>query len=412
MNRFSPIDPKALPMISLVEIPDKEALVLQRMKEVKARWTFYDPPLGAVYDVENLEFDPIKITMEAGASAELNALSLINSMGKATTLAFAAGQDLDALASRYPGGVPRLPGEDDERYRYRIWLSPNSFSTAGSAAAYVFQAMTAAPGLRDATAIAKRDSFDREPEIVVTCLQEGDDPIPAADELLSIRQRLIDKNIGTLTDIVVVQAPTVIAVDYKIRVWFLPAVDRDAARARIDEALAALISQQRYLGAPHTIMAIYAAVRQYGVVNAVVDSPTRDIVPDETQIVVVGQVEVLTEEGAFQINKIVVAGIMAAEEGADIARAVPTVVAGGSLFVRRAKLRRVLRDMTFLDVVSLYVTNRYNFDDDVALEWTDGDIYPQNGIVYAMVQAALIEHLGSFDDAQMQSLWGAAYALA
>lgn len=328
-NRFSPIDPVQLPMLSLVQIPDVESLIRARMNEVKARWTFWDPPFGSAYDVENLEFDPIKITMEAGASSELNALSFINSMGKATTLAFASGRDLDALASRYPNGVPRLQTgtdtsgnpifETDDRYRFRIWLSSNSFSTAGAASAYVFQALTAVPQLRDATAICVRDSLNHEPRIIITCLLDGDDPIPSGDHLLAVRERVIDKSISPLTDVVSVQAVNIIPVDYKIRVWFFEGADRAASLDSINAALATLIDKQRYLGTSNTLMAIYGAASQYGVSQAVIDSPTQDVLCDDTQAIIVGSVVVMPQEGfAFSQNRIVVSGMIGSDQPHDI----------------------------------------------------------------------------------------------
>ena len=77
----------------------------------------------------------------------------VNQAARSITLAYAIGTDLDAIASRYPGGVPRLPSESDDRYRRRIWLSPNTLSPHGTAEAYEFWALTALPALRDVTAI-------------------------------------------------------------------------------------------------------------------------------------------------------------------------------------------------------------------------------------------------------------------
>lgn len=329
INRYSPIDPVTLPMISLVKIPDKEAIIAARMAEVKVRWMFYDPPLGAQYDVDGLEFDPIKICMEAGAASELNALSFINAMGKATTLAFASGQDLDALASRYPDGVPRLVTggdlngnkiyETDTRYQYRIWLSANNFTTAGSGAAYVFQALTSVPTLRDATAIVMRTSLAAEPTVVITCLNEGVDPNPTDAQLLAVRARLIDPGIAPLTDVVVVQAANIIPVDIKVRVWFFLGADQAASLAAINAALATLINLQKYLGYSNTLAAIYRACEQYGVSQTVIDSPTQDVICDDTQAAIINSVTVLPQVGlAFQQNKIVVSGIAAVEEGADM----------------------------------------------------------------------------------------------
>ena len=355
MNRFSPIDPGALKMISLVTIPDTEALIATRMAEVKARWTFYDPPMGAQYDVEGLEFDPIKICMEAGAAAELNALSRINNVAKATTLAWAQGPDLDALATRYPNGVPRLQVgvdvsgnpvmETDAAYRNRIWLSSNDFSTGGSAAAYVFQALTAVPALRDATAIVKRDSYEKEPQVVVTILQDADpklDPsetdfaaimarvtspaLATGDQTLAVLQRLQDRGIGTLTDIIVVQPANILAINYSVRLWTFPGTETATAVANVQLALAQLAEKQKYLGYSHTLMAINAQCAQYGVANIKIDSPLADVICDETEVAIVYNINVTAPSSSpFVPNQIDIAGLLGSTEPSDTMIATGTV---------------------------------------------------------------------------------------
>ena len=61
------------------------------------------------------------------------------------------------------------PSGTDERYRRRIWLSPNTLSAHGTAEAYEFWALTAEPALRDVTAI-RSVQHDYYPTILITCL--------------------------------------------------------------------------------------------------------------------------------------------------------------------------------------------------------------------------------------------------
>ena len=117
MNRLGVLDPKSLPRFEVLEALDVETILDARMGRFVELWKEHDPPAGAVYDVEGLEFDPIKITQETSTYFELLQRDRVNQAARSVTLAFAVGGDLDAIASRYPGGVPRLRDERETRTR-------------------------------------------------------------------------------------------------------------------------------------------------------------------------------------------------------------------------------------------------------------------------------------------------------
>ena len=125
MNRLGVLDPKSLPHFDVLEALNAETILEGRMDRFVELWKEHDPPAGAVYDVEGLEFDPIKITQESSTYFELLLRDRVNQAARSVTLAFAVGGDLDAIASRYPGGVPRLAG------RRRRALSPAHLAFAG-----------------------------------------------------------------------------------------------------------------------------------------------------------------------------------------------------------------------------------------------------------------------------------------
>ena len=62
---------------------------------------------GAQYDVGQLEFDPIKIKAERLAFFEALLRDRVNQAARGVTCSIWHGSNLDAIASRYPGGVPR-----------------------------------------------------------------------------------------------------------------------------------------------------------------------------------------------------------------------------------------------------------------------------------------------------------------
>jgi phage-related baseplate assembly protein len=287
-TRFGTFDPTQLGNMQAVVPSDEEDILRRRMTDFKAQWMSRDPPMGAGYDVDTVEFDPAKITMEVGTSYQMNVEARINQAAKDTTLAFAFGSNLDAIATRYPGGVPRLNKglvneETDERYRRRIWLAASGFSTAGAADAYVFWALTAVPELKDATATVERTRDG--PTVVVTCLQDGPDPLPTVQQLLTVRAVLHRPDIKPLTDVISVRAPAFVDVTYDADVFLYPGWDEATVMKALQDRLAAYLVDLNWLGMDHTMLGFNGALARPEVHSAVFRGPLTDIIVDDTQAV-------------------------------------------------------------------------------------------------------------------------------
>lgn len=313
--RYGIVDPARFPPLTVVQVPDEEGILSARMAAFKARWAAYDPPMAAQYDVEVLEFDPIKINQELNTAMEVVAISRMNQYARATTLAFAWGDNLDAIASRYPGGVPRLASETyavdasplevsrrDNAYRRRIWLAPNTLAAAGTAESYQYWALTSDGDLRDATAVNPRSvgpvARVEGGTVYLTLMANGDDPRPAADRILAVRTFLNREEIRPLTDIPVVQPPGLLDTDYHVRIYNFPSVDRGTSMAQVATRLAALAENQRYLGVDHTLAAINTAALATGVSEVEVLSPSATVRALPTELVRVQSVR--AEFGGFR----------------------------------------------------------------------------------------------------------------
>lgn len=259
--------------MEVLETLASEGIISARMLKFVERWKANDPPSAAQYDVSALEFDPIKINQEVGAYHELLLRDRVNQAARAVTLAFSTGTDLDAIATRYPGGVPRLSGESDDRYRRRIWLSPNLLSPHGTFEAYVFWALTADPLLRDASA----DTIQGTGKVIVTVMAEGDVPKPTAQQLENVRVYIQSLARQALTDIIIVQAPTIVETNYRIKVWLYPGIDQTTMMADLRTAVDGLIEQQRWLGGDHMHSAIDGVMGQSGVHHCIIEEPATDL---------------------------------------------------------------------------------------------------------------------------------------
>ena len=208
-TRFSIIQPDLLPVMKVLETVSTEKIISNRMSQLVQIWRGHDPPNGAEYDVGALEFDPIRINQECNTYFELLLRDRVNQACRAITLAFAVGSDLDAIASRYPGGVPRLPLEADDHYRRRVWLSVNPLSPHGTAKSYQYWALTALDGiLRDASAVKIRSSLEENPIIIVSCLiNDRLNPLPSTAQFIAIRAFILDHTRLAMTDVISVVAP-------------------------------------------------------------------------------------------------------------------------------------------------------------------------------------------------------------
>jgi phage-related baseplate assembly protein len=153
----------------------------------------------------------------------------------------------------------------------------------------MFWALTADTGLRDATEVAREG--DRS-EVYITCMADDPpitnelsstshtyttEPRPNQQRLLAIRAYMLDAYRKAATDVIVVQAPKVIDVEYIVKVWFFPPPDKETLLRNIMTSLEALVEQQRWLGFDHTRMAIFAALKQEGVHHADIISPAEDV---------------------------------------------------------------------------------------------------------------------------------------
>jgi phage-related baseplate assembly protein len=306
MSRLGVLELSQLPPFVVIQVPDAEAILAARMAKLVEIWTQNDPPAGAIYDTQGLEFDPIKITQEVSTYFEIMLEDRVNQAARAVTLAFAINGDLDAIASRYPGGMPREPGESDDMYRTRIWLSPNTLSQWGTYESYTFFGLTGA----DLAGMPLRDcmawSNPGQPNVYVVIMADGPpvtanpdgtftafpSPVPSDAQVTAVYSYITERGQGRkgLTDVVSVVSPKVVQTDYSIRILVFPGWDQVAIMQQLAIALATLIENQRYIGFSHTLAAIDAVLKVSGVFNVLIDSPAADVIIAQDAAVVVNSI--------------------------------------------------------------------------------------------------------------------------
>lgn len=276
------IDFSRLPPPKVIEDIDYEALLkVYQDKVVELR-----PDLAKAV---TLNQSPTNVILQAEAYGNMMVRARINAAARAVMLPFATGSDLDVLGAFYnearqqilvEGSNPvRYEPESDERFRRRIQLAPEAFSTAGSVGAYIYHALKADPTIRDVSVMKINDRGG----IKVSVMNSGTDPKPTDAQLTAVTTKLFSKNIKPLTDVVSVAPVKVIETTLVANIRLYPGPDASMIFADIKKAVEAVRGRIALTGRDLTRSALFAAINQEGVQGVDLISPAADIVaqPDE-----------------------------------------------------------------------------------------------------------------------------------
>lgn len=187
MSRFVQADLAALGDVPAVVDVDFETIRVRRADFLKAALAEFDID----FDVTTLETSPLMTAVARGGGYE-EALfrQLVNEKVRALSLATAQVGDLEHIAATYYGvsrqsetdAEGKVILEDIERFRDRIALAPEAFSTAGPLGAYVFHALEldGEPDLADAWAYAEEDGATYSAGLYADAYSMGSRPTPFA----------------------------------------------------------------------------------------------------------------------------------------------------------------------------------------------------------------------------------------
>ena len=173
--------------------------------------------------------------------------------------------------------------EDDEAYRARVLLAPESFSVAGPVGAYQYWARQASPAVVDVH-VANDTDGSGQPiggRVAVTVLAK--DGLPNAELIGKIQAALSAEKRRPLCDTVVVKAPT--AVDYTLdaELTLFAGTDARTAKAAAEQAWAVYEAARRSrLGLDSVPLDIMSALKVAGVYNVVLHNlPLTVVKPDQ-----------------------------------------------------------------------------------------------------------------------------------
>ena len=243
---------------------------IARLADLKARFT----AAGVPFDVEMLESDPSRILQQSSGYRELLVRGAIDDAQAAVLLAFASGHFLDRLGDLH--GTARAEGEADDRYRARIQLAPEAFSSAGTPGGYIYHAVSASPLVRDVgLTVVNKATWDVGVEITILSSAGNGEP---TDELMRlVRQRLLADEVRLATDNLMVRAAKVVPYDVTAVLQLRTGPDPALIKANATTALQSAGERYKRVGGDVPRNALEAALYVAGVERVVMAAPAADV---------------------------------------------------------------------------------------------------------------------------------------
>lgn len=200
-------------------------------------------------------------------------------------LAFAGGADLDQIGANYgcarlvitaadDTAVPPIEAvyESDDDYRYRIQMSLDSYTTAGSKESYIYHGLSADGDVKDIEPVSP------SPGVVTIYVLSRTGDGSASEELIEkVGAALNEESIRPLTDQVTVQSAAILNYTIDAELVLLPGPDQSVVQAAAVSALTEYTEAQKKLGYDITLDGIYKALRQTGVQKVNLTTPQNHI---------------------------------------------------------------------------------------------------------------------------------------
>jgi len=275
-TRFLAPDLTQLAPPQLIEEVSFEAILTAQKAWVLSQWDVVRvtrPDLPPI-DTLGLETEPMTIVLQSYAYRETIIRALINDKARAVLLAYAVGTDLDHLGVLF--GTVRMvivPATDtvpvimesDDRFRRRIQLAPEAFSTVGPRGAYIYFALTESAEVMDAWAYSPSDG---RVNVVVAGFNGAD---VSDDVMATLMRRFAMEDTVPLTDDVNVMRAA--RTDYSVAIvaYFSRGPDPLLIKSTIETAVRNYATMNERIGATIYKSGLVSVARIPAIDNVVID---------------------------------------------------------------------------------------------------------------------------------------------
>lgn len=218
MSRFSAVDLSVYPIADILDVQDFEAYLARDRAQIRARieaLRITQPDLPE-FDTLELASEPVNLQLHVAAAREMRLRALINDKIRQLSLAGATDAGLDHIGLTYyrtlrreitpaDGPTPAVM-EDNETYRQRLALAPESWSTAGPEGAYLFHALSASGDVLDVAAYSEDEGVCLAPQIRVVVLSRTGDGTASPELIETVRTALRREDLRPMGDLVTVES--------------------------------------------------------------------------------------------------------------------------------------------------------------------------------------------------------------
>ena len=277
------IDLSLLPAPTVIESLDYEAILTERKQYLISLYPLAEQE--SITATLALESEPIVKLLQESAYRELLLRNRVNTAAAAVMLAFAAGADLDQIGANYgcarlvitaadDTAIPPIEAvyESDDDYRYRIQMSLDSYTTAGSKESYIYHGLSADSDVKDIEPVSP------SPGVVTIYVLSRTGDGSASEELIEkVSAALNEESIRPMTDQVTVQSAAILNYSIDAELVLLPGPDQSVVQAAAVRALTEYTAAQKKLGYDITLDGIYKALRQTGVQKVNLTTPQNHI---------------------------------------------------------------------------------------------------------------------------------------
>ncbi len=277
------IDLSLLTAPTVIESLNYEAILAERKQYLISLYPLEEQE--SITATLALESEPIVKLLQESAYRELLLRNRVNAAAAAVMLAFAKGADLDQIGANYgcarlvitaadDTAVPPVEAvyESDDDYRYRIQMSLDSYTTAGSKESYIYHGLSADGDVKDIEPVSP------SPGVVTIYVLSRTGDGSASEELIEkVGAALNEESIRPMTDQVTVQSAAILNYTIDAELVLLPGPDQSVVQAAAVSALTEYTEAQKKLGYDITLDGIYKALRQTGVQKVNLTTPQNHI---------------------------------------------------------------------------------------------------------------------------------------
>ncbi len=291
MSVYNAINLQGLPLPQVLESIDVEGEVARLKAEIASHFDADHP----IQDVLTLESEPINKVIEVLAYRYTLKINEINRKARDLMLAFATGGNLDHIgvtyyrlerkliqaADKYAIPPKSAIYEDDESYRYRLALSVEGLTRAGSAGSYEFHALSASP---EVFSVSVHSPAPTEVDVYLAGQIVGDvltqtGSVGVSDTAVGdVLTVLSADDIRPLTDVVRVQSATAKTYTIKAVVYVQNGISPNLVLEQSLKALRSYLSDNYRPNQRINTSRIIGALDSQGVSRVVLTEPAADVV--------------------------------------------------------------------------------------------------------------------------------------